>query len=194
MNTSSHILIGNFLCRYLNVHYGILLDKKNYILGNVLPDYSPSFLVRPHYLKNNAGYVQKILQFLVSQDSAAYNDKRQTRLLGILCHFYADFFCFAHREEVVLSLPEHIRYESKLHHYFTNHFQQLDSLCFGIQPRPENSMPGLYRQFEELHAGYLSSSPSFGNDLIYALTACIEMTVSICGRTQRAVRQMPLFL
>ena len=173
--------MGRFLSEYVERHYDIRLDRKSFLLGNVLPDYCPSFLVRPHYLKNNAVHVQNILRLLLSRRSSARNDKRRSRLLGILCHFYADFFCYAHSESFPGGLSEHIAYENGLHHYFTEHLGQLSFIRFTAQAASVTEADGVYRQFETLHSGYLVSHLSFGNDLMYAMMACIDLIVSTSG-------------
>jgi len=181
MNTSSHILMGKFLSEYVETHYKIHLERKSFLLGNVLPDYCPSFLIRPHYLKNNAVHVRHILRLLLSRHSSVCNDKRSSRLLGILCHFYADFFCYAHSDCFPGNLSEHIAYENRLHRYFTKNMEQLSSIRFMAQAAPAKGADGIYRQFESLHSGYLVSHLSFGNDLLYAMTACIDLIVLPSG-------------
>jgi hypothetical protein len=181
MNTSSHILMGRFLSEYVETHYKIRLERKSFILGNILPDYCPSFLIRPHFLKNNAVHVQNILRLLLSRRSSACYDKRYSRLLGIICHFYADFFCYAHSDCFSGSLSEHIAYENTLQRYFEKNLEQLSFIRFMTQMTPVTETGGLYRQFETLHAGYLLSHVSPGNDLTYAMMACIDFIVLISG-------------
>ena len=182
--------MGRFLYQYAERHYKIRLEPKSYILGNILPDYCPSFLIRPHSLKNHAKHVQKIIRLLLSRHSSAYNDKKYSRLLGILCHFYADFFCHAHRDDFTGSLSEHIAYENKLNRYFIENLEQFGSLRFITQPVPVAGAEGIYRQFETLHAGYLRSHSSFGNDLLYAMIACIDLIVLTSGYAAAEKKRM----
>lgn len=189
MNTSSHILMGKFLSQYVETHYKIRLERKSFILGNILPDYCPSFLIRPHYLKNNAVHVQNILRLVLSRRSSASDDKRYSRLLGILCHFYADFFCYAHSERFPGGLPDHIAYESRLHRYFTENLEQLCFIRFTSQAPPAAEADAIYRQFETLHSSYLLSHLSFGNDLMYAMMACIDLIVLTSGSAAAEAEQ-----
>ncbi len=177
MNTSSHILMGGFLQQYMGDHYGIRLDRRSYILGNVMPDYCPSFLLRPHYLRNNAAHVRSILRILLARRPSAFDDKRYSRLLGILCHFYADFFCHAHSDSFEGNLSDHIAYEKKLHRYFEENLERFRSLRFIAQPQPVGGAEGVYGQFEALHSCYLLSRTSLGNDLLFTMTACVELIV-----------------
>lgn len=181
MNTSSHILMGRFLQQYAEQHYKIRLERKSFVVGNVLPDYCPSFLIRPHYLKNNAAYVHNTIRLLLSRRPSTYADKKDSHLLGVLCHFYADFFCYVHNDDFTGGLSEHIAYESRLHRYFEEHLGQFGSLRIIAQSAPAIRADDVYRQFETLHASYLLSRPSFGNDLLYAMMACIDLMVLTCG-------------
>lgn len=185
MNTSSHILMGRFLWEYAEQHYRIRLERKSYLLGNVLPDYCPSFLIRPHYLKNNAGYVQSVIRLLVSRHPSGYHDKKDSHLLGVLCHFYADFFCCAHSEDFTGGLSEHIAYESRLHRYFVENLDQFGSIRFIAQSVPSAGADEIYRQFEALHSSYLLSHPSFGNDILYTMMACMDLIVLTCGSAEK---------
>ena len=181
MNTPSHILMGKFLYQYVESHYKIRLERKSYLLGNVLPDYCPSFLLRPHYLKNNAVHVRHIIRLLLSRHLSAYNDKRYSRLVGIVCHFYADFFCCAHRDSFAGGLPGHIAYENRLQRYFEENLDRLGSIRFVAQTAPAAQADEIYRQFEDLHNSYLLSHSSFGNDLLFTMTACIDFIVLTSG-------------
>ena len=186
MNTSSHILMGRFLYQYVAANYRIRLERNNYLLGNVMPDYCPSFLLRPHYLKNNAVHVQKIIRFLLSEHPSACHGTRASRLLGILCHFYADFFCYAHSDSFPAGLPEHIAYENRLNRYFAENLERLRSVRLIATSVPAADADSVYRQFETLHASYLKSHVSFGNDLLYAMTACTDLIVLISRATAAA--------
>ncbi len=190
MNTYSHILMGRFLCRYVERHFDIQLDRGSFILGNVLPDYSPSFLLRPHFVKNNIMHIQKTIRLLTRQNASAYNSKRNSRLLGILCHFYADSLCYAHNDGFTGGLSGHIQYEKRQYGYFMEHLRQINSFRFVVQKAFDKETGGLYRRFEKLHASYLLTRPSFANDLSYTIMACIEAIVLACGcaaaeRTER---------
>lgn len=192
MNTESHILMGKFLCGYVGSHYGISLNQRSFVLGNVLPDYCPSFLTSPHYLKNNSSYVQHVIRAVTPLTSFACNDKKRSRLLGILCHFYADFFCFAHNSGFTGGLYEHIAYEKELYHFFRENFQQIVPIRFVSRPIPGARPEEIYRQFESLHSSYLLSRPSLGNDLLYAMMACIDAIVLTCGCTAAEITQTNL--
>ncbi len=181
MNTYSHILMGRVLCGYLEKHCGIRLERKSFVLGNVLPDYVPSFLLKPHFGKNNARHIQKTLRQIAKRKQG--EQKRTSRLLGILCHFYSDSLCYAHSEAFTGNIPEHMQYEKQLHAYFTEHLKEITACRFILPPCMDRNAAGLYRRFESIHRSYIAVQPAFANDLLYAMMACLDAIVSIAGHT-----------
>lgn len=189
MNTASHILMGRFLCRYAEENYGVRLEETSFVLGNVLPDYSPSFFLRHHYLDRSGVHVQRMIRHLQARQTSAENDRRCSMLLGLICHFYADFFCYAHSDSFTGGFTEHMEYESALHRYFQENRNRLGEVRFmepaGPLPQGEN----LYGRFEDLHETYLRSHISYGNDLLYAMMACIDLIV-LSSRSAAAEEQL----
>lgn len=178
MNTHSHILMGRLLCRYMERQFDICLDRKSFVLGNILPDYVPSFLLRPHFTKNNPSHIQRTIRLLTSNDCLR-NPKRTSRMLGVLCHFYCDSLCFAHNNAFTGSVSEHVKYEKRLHEYFVGNLRQTSALRFIIQPTPSIRASSLYRQYKRVHESYRLSRPTFANDILYSMMACIEAIVLI---------------
>ncbi len=185
MNTFSHLLMGNFLCDYMQEHYGIALDRAGFLYGNILPDYRISFLTRPHYLENNIDYLQSELRGLLhhKQDSA-YCGKSFSKHLGIVCHYYADFFCFAHSDGFSGGLIKHITYERRLHRYLQEHGGELGGICFLPKADTSEDERHLYRCFDTLHEQYLASKQSFGNDLVYMALACVDVIFALANAMQ----------
>lgn len=181
MNTYSHILMGRMLCTYLEKHCGIRLERKSFVLGNVLPDYVPSFLLKPHFGENNVKHIQRTLRQLAKRRQG--EQKRTSRLLGILCHFYSDSLCYAHSMAFKGSIPEHMQYEKQLHAYFMEHLNEIAACRFVLPPCMDKRTTGLYRRFENIHQSYLAVQPAYANDLLYTMMACLDAIVSIAGHT-----------
>ncbi len=184
MKTASHVLIGRFVSDYVAAQSGIILDKQEFVHGSVLPDRRITFLTRPHFLKYNAGLVQrKIYRLLNAKAFNSAMNGRISRRLGILCHYYADFFCFAHSPRFKGGLAAHRAYEERLHAYLKAHISQFS------QPAPapaagsggETDAKAVYASFSRLHDAWCNAGDSFGNDLAYAILACVEAVVMIAG-------------
>lgn len=169
--------MGRLLCGSLRREYGVRLNPSAYLLGNVIPDFLPSLFWRPHYLCFHEKHLQNALASLLRTRNTAWNGQFRSFRFGMLCHFYADFFCYAHSDFFRGSLNAHIRYEAVQHRYFKEHRNEL--LCAAEIPECCEAPTGsaLYRRFETLHECYLSCRNSFGNDLAFTILACMETAV-----------------
>ena len=175
MNTSSHVLMGRFVYEYVKKKFGIYLDRESFISGNVLPDFRPSFLTRPHYLKNNISYVQKEVQNLLSiKQESAFIGKSYSKHLGIICHYYADFFCFAHNHNSLRDIVPHMKYENGLLQYLQKNHAILNRTDFVPEAEKNIDADMIYHKFNKLHTDYLQANPSYDNDLNYCILACVE--------------------
>lgn len=189
MNTPSHILVGRFLCQYVKEKFGIRLEKQSFILGNVLPDFRPSFFLRPHYLENNISYVRNEIQNLLNtKQRTASIGKDFSKHIGIICHYYADFFCFAHIKIPHLNLVPHMKYESDLLRYIRDNPVLIKKADFTPEFSEKVSTDMICRQFDKLHVDYLQRAPSCSNDLTYCILACVEAIVLIAGLPEAEMR------
>ena len=184
MNKPSHILIATLLYEYVKKQFGIDLEKESFITGNVLPDYRLSFLTRPHFIENNIFYVQKQIQRLLNTEHGPVSiSKKHSKLLGIICHYYTDFFCFTHSRNFTGGLLSYLKYENDLYQYLLEHAIPIKVEELDDAPEAERRINTgfIYHAFDKLHAEYLHLSPSYDNDLAYSISACIQAIVLIAG-------------
>lgn len=177
MNTNSHLLMGRLLRSLLLKEYGFRLNAPAFLLGSTIPDFLPSLLFRPHYLCCRRKYLQNMLSALFAAKNTAWNDRSHSFRFGLLCHFYADFFCYAHSDFFRGNLAAHIRYEAGQNRYFKEHIAEFPLAAEVSDPFGTITAPALYRRFDTLHTCYLGSRNSFGNDLAFTVMACTEAAV-----------------
>jgi hypothetical protein len=178
MTKPSHVLLGRLLCRRLSEEYGIMLDTEGFLLGNILPDIRISFLTRPHFLKNHRkSTVRRIGRILMyDRQTSAYFGRSYSMELGILCHYYADFLCFAHSGAYTGDLLDHVQYERDLHQYLE--VRPPDAAdAYVSEPSGEMTAGEIFEQFLDLHESYARMAPSFENDISQSLKACTEALV-----------------
>lgn len=197
MNSASHILMGRLVRQYVQEHYGIGLDERNFLLGNVLPDYLPSFLTRPHFLRYNAGHVRKLMRNLISGLSSPEKKtpkrSRHSLALGVICHFYTDFFCYAHSPYFRQGLRKHAEYEERLDQYFKQSIEKLCRLSVIIPAAQYSCVQDIYARFEKLQSSYRAAERAFSSDLVYAFYACVDVIVALTGcAAAQAQKPMPL--
>jgi len=180
MNTFSHLLMGRLLREALFAKQGILLQKESFLWGNILPDFSPSFLKRPHYLENNrALFKEKIERLYFTGEKSRHLGKDASRDLGIICHFACDFFCFAHTGRFPRDLTKHVMYERNFHRYFVRESEQTKNAVFSAPVQQIFGAGGLEDRFFTLQREYLSAPPSYGRDGFYSSQFCLEALISI---------------
>lgn len=176
MNTFSHIRMGKLLYRYIKDTFDISLDKGSFVLGNLMPDFKPSYLSKSHYLENWELPLQEMIQDLIgTKQESGLLDKKYSFTLGVICHYYSDFFCFCHGHEYNGGTLLHMKYEWDLLMHSQNNCGVLD----GVEIIPDNKTYSdaskIFQSFEKLHLEYQKLKPSFDNDIKYSLMACIEV-------------------
>lgn len=190
MKKTSHLLMGRLLLEYIEQHFGVALSERRFLFGNVLPDYLPSFLSRPHFLKYSTEHVKKLTQKLLLRLPLAYEtQKRRAKYalrLGMLCHFYTDFFCHAHSPRFRFGPRVHTIYEIGLARYFRENYDSIKELSILANPGEGLSVEEIFARFEALQQKYLAVEQSFFNDITFGFYACVEL-IALLARSAAGV-------
>lgn len=177
MNSPNHILIGTIVYEYIKDKYGIVLDKSSFLKGNTCPDHGISFL-RPHRIKYCNRMVQKKTIKLCRRDWGRI-DEKASKKIGILCHYYSDFFCYAHSPRFGGSLKDHIRYEDEMLHFMYDKY----SIFQKVNYTPEVNFPTdaieIHNRMRELIQQKAAMQGDFGMELICAIQACAELVLAV---------------
>lgn len=186
--------MGKLLHQRIEKNFGIRLNRAAFIWGNILPDFRPSFLARPHYLENNAAYIQKQIQNLLNKKQQAEPmGGSYSKNLGVICHYYADFFCFAHSPAFPRNLTLHLKYEEDLYRYFLENYAAFSETGAGVKAEQGEVDAGfVYGRFTRLHAEYLGQPPSYQNDLTHCIRACVKAAALLAATPKPAVAEEPL--
>lgn len=180
LNTFSHIVMSRIIYEYLKDNYGIYLDKKSFIKGNYCPDFSASIIKRPHYLENTLDYVHDKLERLANTRlNSAYIDKDYSKKIGIICHYYSDYFCYAHSNNFNEKMKAHINYERKLHKYLLLKQNSIKKIASQSKKDISIDINIIKQKIIEYQQDYLNSNQGYSNDLIYSIRVCIEMILSV---------------
>lgn len=128
MLVSSHKIIGNLICDVIEKNLNIKLDREGVLYGCELPDISPNLIMILHFKKFSFKYVLNLIDKLVSQNlpQEKTNLKIFSINLGIILHYLADYFCYAHNRKKYNFLPLHLTYEYMLDNRFSKYeFKEL---------------------------------------------------------------------
>ena len=193
MNTCSHVLVGNLLYEHLKAEQGIYLEKSSFISGNVIPDRTSLAVIHPHFMKFSLGFVQEEIESLSDiYLESAFVGSDYSKRLGIICHYYADFFCYAHSNGYKQVVVNHIKYERLLYEYFQNNYEKIAGMKYVFSEGISRSAFEINEKTKLIHAKYADIEPSYGKDLTYALQACAGTIMSLVYCSCRQTLSEPL--
>lgn len=180
MNSFSHYMIGRFLHRYIKREYGIKLGAARFLYWNIMTDFRKPYSALSH---RTDGWEKSIRSFAEELVRRARTSPRlgadMTRRLGILCHFFADFFCAPHAPLYQGTYWQHIKYEWALCRYMRQCFSALCRTELAGSADHRWDSKSVTACYEALRRLYLSSAPSYENDAVFALRACIGAVVAM---------------
>ncbi len=179
MNPISHILMGKIGCKFVDSR-NLPLNHAAFILGNILPDFHPLHAFASHKA-DKGGCLEKTrdrLHKLLSDPPK--NPTRLAKELGMLCHYYTDFFCHPHTGNFSGSLSQHIVYEYKLLRYAQCRMGVLENLTIQTDELPTaHTAEELFELLEERRKFFLQQTPNFGVEMYWALEGC-HLLVTTC--------------
>jgi hypothetical protein len=163
----SHLYISRVL--YRNFKKEVNLSKLAFAYGNVKPDLPPACFRDKHTMDNYLFIVYDKTNQLLSSDPDV---KEFSVILGELCHFVCDFFCYYHlNDRLYKKMLSHFFYEIRLH-------LKLCAYRFGNKIRmPEARTPqkGLAHIIFEMRREYFSNPRSIKKDIDFAFRAAFTI-------------------
>ncbi len=184
MNKRTHIRLGRILYGFAESELGVQLNKGSFLFGNILPDLYLSFVTKPHTVSHTIELVsQKIKKLIDTKKDNAYCGRSFSRRLGVICHYYADFFCYPHSGFYTGDLKDHVVYEKSLFRYLDAAYGGADAaeLCGGLMALSGTEDAETFMM--RLQNEYRQTQPSFDQDLRCSILACAQAVVCIAGVT-----------
>lgn len=167
MLIQTHYHLANLIYEHIEKKYKLSLRQDMLQYGSIKPDIVWKYANMPHfYDEGYSFYLTEIEQ--LAKGHKYRNIKDFSIKLGVILHFTADFFCFAHNhEEFKYSLWCHLNYERKLHQAFLNQVQINEQLLVIKNPL---SVVASYRK------RYLETKPSLEKDVEFIYTTCLKIS------------------
>lgn len=114
MRKKTHVLLAGFLAKELNYNE-LMIHKKAFCLGSVLPDLNPKMVAVPHTYDVTWSAIRRCFGELLSGTGKGECKGRVLwRRLGIVFHYLADYFTFPHNTCFTGTLREHCHYEAEM--------------------------------------------------------------------------------
>lgn len=195
MNKYSHIMVGELIYEHLKTEHGIHLEKESFIRGNVIPDFSYYAVAHPHFMKLSLKFVQAEIEALsLTYLKSALIGSDYSFHLGIICHYYADFFCYAHSSGYKQVVVNHLKYEHQLYEYFQSNFESVSKLKYSAN-KASASPDEINEEMLSFHAQYAACEPAYINDLIYTLKAFAGTATSLvcCSLSKEASEPLDIY-
>lgn len=170
--------MGRYLSTYFTETFGIKMHRRTFVMWNVLPDLAPSLLKLSHFKKDIYDLVMERAAYLEAH-ADELSPKEFSKQMGILCHFMADFFCYAHAEYFSGSKVGHLKYEILMQFFGYRRRDMLHAVNFLSQAAELDLGMALYERINLLHEQYASLAPSYGVDFVYSITACVEIMLAM---------------
>lgn len=109
MEERNHVFMARKIFDLLR-HNAMELCERSFVLGNIAPDITYSYVLRRHQFNSSSQLLSKKIKSLygcaLSPQSRMFSFK-----LGVIMHYVCDYFCYAHSSVFKGTLRDHIRYE-----------------------------------------------------------------------------------
>jgi len=193
MNKGSHISLALFLLdreelKELNLH------KRAFLIGSILPDCIPSFLITRHTIVETFSLLQTEFKRLTDN----YNKERGISNyfcmhLGMIMHYLADYFTTPHNPGFVGTVKKHVEYEKELLVSIQRYFEE------GAVILDKNGLDESQQRCEyilQAHYNYLNEPRELTTDCKYITNICYtvaqELVKQLIGSaiTERTMQEI----
>lgn len=171
MKHDSHIFIAEKAIEELKGH-NIEINKRLFLIGSVIPDYSPRHKVIRHYYDSSIEYIESLMEFVVKST----NYHKVSLYLGVITHYLTDYFTSPHFNNITLTSKagiKHLQYEIGLDNFIkSNKIIEVDVKHYEFK----DIRTMINREMEGYNNNY-----SFVSDIKFAIEAITSMFLSING-------------
>lgn len=166
MNLNSHLKMASKVMN-LYTRKQRFTERLAFLFGNIEPDIIGSFMFVPHSAQARGESFEKRIKNCIDNIENARHGGVYTNIkLGILCHFLADFFCYAHNGGIPSS-REHIGYEMAI----TKCLKAQSPIGTAVM-LPSRRAEKILENIWAAHAEYMSLPSNPERDIAYAVSLC----------------------
>jgi hypothetical protein len=171
--------MANALRKVVEDELSIKLNTPAFFLGSVKPDLFPNIITAEHEIRYSKKFIEDEIKCLMqgtienSDCSWEFSEK-----LGIIMHYLADFFCYAHSEYYKGNMRQHYYYEFQHSKYFIKNFR---TIVKNIRKSDNKylDLNSFSSYIDKQYRNYISKAPSAARDLVFSLKICAAVSISI---------------
>lgn len=179
MNKKSHIDLAVFLARDSRMK-GRIHYKKSFYMGSILPDCQPSFVYQQHTFHSTFLILKEAILSITDQyDFKKGITRFYCRQLGVIAHYLADYFTYAHNTCYKGSMKEHISYEKELIPALNTYIQKVGEKSSIENPLECKSAEEICNYIIKMYKLYQKSIHTMKNDCGYIFEICYKVIGAI---------------
>jgi len=178
MRTTDHAALGRLLLREAGTD-ALRQHRLAFLFGCIEPDRNfltylrgslRHRLLRGHHAENSQAYIARQLGTLERRGvGSAY----RCFVLGTVLHYIADEFTYAHNESFPGTLRDHVRYEHRMHPYFTEELERQSGIP-QLPGSPDAVLAGA-------RAVYCANGHTMQSDCRYIVRVCGVVLQKLTG-------------
>lgn len=180
MFITTHMLIAKNVISVIEKKLNIKLDPINFLYGNIKPDINSLLISIPHYKNKSLPFVLDIIDSIQFETLPTYNGVLKTFSvnLGVVNHYLADFFCYAHNNSNLDKFVPHFIYENNLSIEFYK--KDLKRICnCSVDFVSNNSSVSIKNYIESKYQDYINIAPSMDTDILFSAEVCTAVSYII---------------
>lgn len=183
MNIFTHLGMAIKLKYFIESNCQIKLRTISFLMGSIKPDISSQYKNIPHCKNGSEDFIQKEIQSLFL--TKIYKSEKCTRVfserLGVLTHYFSDFFCYVHLDSYKGNMLEHYIYEMQQSVYYLKNPKTTSPCCYKEDIRSSHDTSSLCSYIDELYTEYLTVCNKLCHyfDIAFSIKACTALCFSI---------------
>jgi hypothetical protein len=179
MRKKSHLLLANYLVHDIQTEQ-LVLHKKAFCLGSILPDCKPSFLTTKHEFSETFAMVQNKIEALSKEEKYfGTNQRAYVRQVGEVIHYIADYFTFPHNDTYTGNLKDHCFYEKDLKIGLRKYIKSGQDCIDRPFIRTFHSLAELIEFIKKVHQEYISRARNVEEDCKFIVNTCRQVVQGI---------------
>jgi hypothetical protein len=183
MNVITHLCLSMKLKKIIEANLPVRINTLGFMFGNIKPDLIRKSKKVPHFKKSSEKYVIAQSQKLIKSQLFIYQSCPCSFSinLGVLTHYLADYFCYAHNEDYKGTMLNHYIYEIGLSINYYLHNNKISNFEYLQQSYTTNNIFSIFSNIDAMTKEYSNKlqEVSHVKDISFALKACSYFCFSI---------------
>jgi len=179
LNTVNHLYMARIVYRYLRKRYGYKMNRSEFLMGNIAPDFYPNVVLKPHTIANYSDKIKRELWLLYNAHDNYKQRPEYFLRLGRVCHYVSDFFCYPHNVKFCGTSREHFKYEYRLSRHCKQNIKKLYAIDFLPAIPKKTDFESFVSMLLDMHKYFVENEKSCSADLFYAVYGCVFTVVSL---------------